>query len=316
MKNLIRILVSLTIAFSGMLAVGQTYHPLPTESAYWTVYEFDEFQYVYDDKVYTVEGDTLINGFEYTKVFQLNDYPTIYDTLKILHCFMRQDIEAKKIWFIRHYLGEDKEKLGYDLSVSVGDTVSLPAFDYGNIGDSIYVRFDCDETVILINGELKTRKQYSFVSTYSNVSNVQQYIEGISNVLSTFPNKYFQFDPFHQTFTMCMHLNGAYTWPVNTTPIDSSQCGFNLINIDERNVDVFNLYPNPAKNYLTIEIPDNMYVSELCLFDILGNSIDCSPISAEENQYVLNISHLPSGVYVIKLRSDTFTYYNKLIIYH
>lgn len=302
--------------FYGKLVFGQTYHPLPTQNAYWSVYEFDELQNVYDDKVYSVEGDTLINGLEYTKVFQLNDHPTIYDTVKILHCFMRQDIEAKKIWFIRHYLGEDNEKLGYDLSAAVGDTVSLPAFDYGNIGDSIYVRSDIDGTVILINGGFESRKQYSFVSTYSNANNVQQFVEGTCNVLSTFPNKYSPFDPFHQTFTMCMHRNGAFIWPANTTPIDSTRCGFNLVNIDKRSAEVFNLYPNPANNYVTIELPAIQDISDICLIDILGNYIECSQISSGADQYTLNLSHLPSGIYVIKLKSSSLTYYNKFIISH
>lgn len=305
------IIIYLTIMFYGKLVFGQTYHPLPTQNAYWSVYEFDELQNVYDDKVYSVEGDTLINGLEYTKVFQLNDHPTIYDTVKILHCFMRQDIEAKKIWFIRHYLGEDNEKLGYDLSAAVGDTVSLPAFDYGNIGDSIYVRFNCDETVTLNNGE--NRKQYCFASTYSVANNVQQFIEGICNVMSTFPNKYTPFDPFHQSSTPCVEIYNEYLWSLGA---EGHWCGFNLVDIQEVEKHTLFYYPNPANNYVTIELPAIQDKSDICLIDILGNYIECSQISSGADQYTLNLSHLPSGIYVIKLKSSSLTYYNKFIISH
>jgi len=212
---------------------SQTYYPLPTHNAYWTVYEWDENRLVYDDFVYTVDGDTLLNNLQYTKVYKLNDHPTIFDTIRTLHCFMRQDNVAKKIWFIRHYLGETTEKLGYDLSVNVGNTLYLPGFNYGIVGNSIYVRLECGD-VILNNGEI--RQLYCF----GGISHPIQYIEGITGYNNTFPNILSFWDPFHQTVSVCIEVVDYTIWP-NGVDTNVVACGFNLVGINYI-----------AKNYIII----------------------------------------------------------------
>lgn len=290
-------------------ANAQTYYPLPTQNAYWTVYEWDELNDVYDDKVYSVDGDTLINGMQYTKVYKLNDYPTIYDTIRTLHCFMRQDNVAKRIWFIRHYLGETIEKLGYDLLVAIGDTVNMPAFDYGNAGDSLYIRFD-DGLVVLNNGEFRT--EYNFSSIVS--STPQQFIEGITNVLSTFPNKLNYWDPFHQTFSVCVEIENNTIW---TNGVDTNQagCGFNLVHIKDPVYNQINIYPNPTNNYSVLELPKILDNIELTIIDLLGKPV--FTLKTSTTDYInLDVSRLPSGIYYLQLKTIAYTFYNKLAINH
>jgi len=278
------------------------------------VYEWDELNYVYDDKVYSVEGDTLINGIDYTKIYKLNDFPTIYDTVRTLHCFMRQDNQAKKIWFIRHYLGETTEKLGYDLSVAIGDTVSLPAFDYTIAGDSLFKLQVIDPTFSqIIDGSY--RNYYSFTSIF-NSGHTINYIEGISNIDNTFPDKFFFWDAFHQSYTMCMHKNGSYVWPANTWPIDSTYCGFNLVNLKDIENNALNIYPNPANNYISIDIPANFKNGSFELTDLLGNHLRKISISNSSTQIQIDLSSYPSGIYIFVTRTPIYTYYNKLIINH
>jgi hypothetical protein len=292
--------------------VAQTYHPLPTQKAYWTVYEWDEINYVYDDKVYSVEGDTTVNGMLYTKVYKLDDYPTIYDTVRTLHCLMRQDNDAKKIWFIRNYLGETTEKLGYDLSVAIGDTVSLPAFDYGDFGDSLYFRVNLatSDTVQINDGSY--RKQYLFFPV-SNSSNLLQYIEGVTGVFSTFPNKLFYFDAFHQTFTVCIDNNNNFIWPEGQ---DTTKCGFNYVGVSELEEYKINCKPNPANNYSSVEFPSIPDQSILSLYNLFGNRLLEINLLAGSNQYIINLSLFPSGIYILELKTPNFTYKNKLIINH
>jgi hypothetical protein len=224
---------------------------------------------------------------------------------------MRQDNQVKKIWFIRHYLGETTEKLGYDLSVAIGDTVSLPAFDYGNIGDSIYVRIECEETAILNTGVY--RKQYCFASIYSVANNVQQFIEGVCNVMSTFPNKFFLFDPFHQNSTPCVKIDNLYIWSLGA---DEYWCGFNLVDIKEVDKNHFQYFPNPANNFTNINITSLSVNSSLSLYNLLGDKLDEIHLIPETNEYILNLSSFPSGIYLLELRTPTYITYNKLIINH
>jgi hypothetical protein len=85
------IIISFLIALLALpfLSCSQTYYPLPEENAYWTVVEFDYNTGQYNDVIYTVDGDTVINNLDYKIVYRLDDWPTIYDTISTLHCFMR-----------------------------------------------------------------------------------------------------------------------------------------------------------------------------------------------------------------------------------
>lgn len=109
---------------------AQQYHPFPEDNAFWTVLEYTQNYPTRETYIYTFNGDTTINNLSYKKVFQLNDKLDGQDTIWKLHVFMRQEVDNKKIFFIRHYLGETIEKLGYDFNPEIGDTISLPAFAY------------------------------------------------------------------------------------------------------------------------------------------------------------------------------------------
>lgn len=314
MKTKLYLLLILISLLTIIRAPAQTYHPLPTQNAYWTVYEWDENRLVYDDLVYTVDGDTLVNSLTYTKVYRLTDHPTIYDTIRNLHCLMRQDVAAKKIWFIRSYLGETIEKLGYDLSVNVGDTVSLPAFKYAWDVDSLYVLMAKDiNSVGLLNGTFRT--YYAFVLA-SDGGHLLGYIEGIGCFGNAFPDRYYYWDPFHQSFTMCMHENGNYLWPANTFPVDTTHCGFNLVGTNNLTENIIKLYPNPANNYCVLELPKTTYNAEVSVLDLLGKPILwLKPISSSE--FVnLDVSKIPSGIYLLTLKTPNQTFTNKLIIQH
>jgi len=291
---------------------SQTYYPLPTQNAYWTVYEWDENRLVYDDIVYTVDGDTLLNNLQYTKVYKLNDYPTVFDTIRTLHCFMRQDNEAKKIWFIRHYLGETTEKLGYDLSVAIGDTVSLPAFDYGNAGDSIYIRNENPSgDSVKINDGTYRREYFLHPANYGD--NIIQFIEGVTNYTTTFPNKLYLFDPFHQSYTQCVEIYNNFIWPFS---LDSAGCGFNLVGINCTEKWAINIYPNPANNYVNVDLPASFKLISCELFDLFGNQIKKINFQISSSLIHFDLSTYSPGVYIIVTKSLTNTYYKKLIINH
>ncbi len=312
MKNLLLksrgiLLLLCCIIFTTIKLSAQTYFPLPTQNAYWTVYEWDENRLVYDDIVYTVDGDTLLNNLQYTKVYKLNDHPTIFDTIRTLHCFMRQDNEAKKIWFIRHYLGETTEKLGYDLSVNIGDTVSLPAFDYGNVGDSIYIRFECGY-VTLNNGE--TRQQYCFGGSTHPI----QFIEGVTGYNNTFPDRYSFWDPFHQTVSVCVEVEDYTIW---TNGVDTNEvaCGFKLVSITNPIYSQVEIFPNPANNYCLLDLPLIINDTEVTLIDVLGKPVYNIHVGATK-QINIDLTRIPAGIYLIRVKITTHTFYNKLIVQH
>ncbi len=289
---------------------AQSYHPLPEENVWWTVLEFDYLNWQYNDVIYTVDGDTVINNLNYKIVYRLDDYPTIYDTISTLHCFMRQSVEEKKIWFIRNYLGETQEKLGYDLSAKLGDTVSLPAFQYSKFDDSLFYLAIIDSVDMSFIGELNEfRKYYVFFSLEDGSNMSLEYIEGIKDYRSTFPN----FDAFHQSITECVQANGTYYYGYE--PYDKN-CGFLAVGIDntefQKEVKVF---PNPAKDMLTVQLPEAFKQAELLtIYNTLGEIVMQKDISSSGCSFALDVSNLNTGLYFLNINSRTNNISTKLIV--
>lgn len=312
MKNLIYTLPLFFLI--PIISHAQTYYPLPEENAYWTVIEFDN-NGDYNDIIYKVEGDTIINNTNYKKVYRLDDYPTIYDTITTLHCFMRQNTDEKKIWFIRHYLGESTEKLGYDLSIEVGDTVSLPAFNFGNQVDSLFYLVDIyDIDISYLEGNMAgLRRVHVFGPVNSNCNPPINYCEGISQFGSTFPNLYNGWDPFHQPFTTCLNQDTSYI-----VLSYESECGFlavsnNLVNFNYR----LKLFPNPIINQLIIEFSSLITLnSSIIVYNFYGEVIYENPVSYSESQLFIDTSKWPSGMYVLQFLSNGYPITSSKIIKH
>lgn len=301
----------LLLSFTGK---AQSYYPLPEENAYWTVVEFDYNTWQFNDVIYTMDGDTVINDLNYKVIYRLDDYPTIYDTISTLHCFMRQNVAEKKIWFIRHYLGETVEKLGYDLSVEVGDTVCLPAYDYLNTGDSIYTLINLDSIDMELWGETTgIRKRYGFVS----ISNSQfiDYTEGVLESNSTFPNldSYHGFDPFYQSLTICLLVNNSY-WVASQPYYDN--CGFVVLDSNEYDFkDELKIFPNPAWDLITLQLPDtfNSY-GILTIYNNFGEPVLRREICGLSNSFTIDVSNFINGIYFLSINSNSSSISTKLIV--
>jgi aminopeptidase N len=68
-----------------------------------------------------------------------------------------------------------------------------------------------------------------------------------------------------------------------------------------------NVYPNPALDFMTIEMPENVSIEKVSFHNNLGQK------SLESNQNKINISGLASGIYVVNLETSKGTYHKKII---
>lgn len=75
-----------------------------------------------------------------------------------------------------------------------------------------------------------------------------------------------------------------------------------LLNINVVNPSVidFRLYPNPANNTLNINNLNNVKTIEI--YSIVGNLIRTIDVSSNSGQYAINISNIPSGLYILKAK--------------
>lgn len=64
--------------------------------------------------------------------------------------------------------------------------------------------------------------------------------------------------------------------------------------------DVITIYPNPAKNKITVSSPVSF--NALCLFDLNGKLIWQKKNAAAQNNIEIDLGKIPAGVYVLKVR--------------
>lgn len=84
------------------------------------------------------------------------------------------------------------------------------------------------------------------------------------------------------------------------------------LSVSEYDFNGFNMYPNPAKDVLTIKL-NNISSANLSIYDIQGKLIKERTISNEQN-LELSVSDLQSGMYFVKLNTATKEMVKKLII--
>ncbi|MDD2594048.1 MAG: T9SS type A sorting domain-containing protein, partial [Bacteroidales bacterium] len=129
--------------------------------------------------------------------------------------------------------------------------------------------------------------------------------------------------------TSCDNLNGSdyygkfsYHWasngstndkklqpwldPLNQNPMELNGRDFCVVNIDDYEIlkNSVNIYPNPARDYININInnPDIKFFT-IYIYDILGNLIFQSDINYNDT-YKYDVSYLEKGTYIIKITTD------------
>ena len=83
------------------------------------------------------------------------------------------------------------------------------------------------------------------------------------------------------------------------------------LNIDKKNDEIINIYPNPTKNQVTIET-NNKKINKISIYNSFGQSI--KTFFPNNNKIQLKTIDMSPGYYIIKITSDNKEYYKKLII--
>lgn len=75
--------------------------------------------------------------------------------------------------------------------------------------------------------------------------------------------------------------------------------------------DTFSIYPNPATNFVKVKMPKNSSDVTVTIFNVLGKKVDLQEVNSISNE--IKISHLNSGVYLLKFDTGNFTQTLKLV---
>lgn len=104
---------------------------------------------------------------------------------------------------------------------------------------------------------------------------------------------------------------------IDTVKKNNYKCDLNnqpvAIRTPEKNID-FKIYPNPTKDWLTIELPelsgkDNISIT---LFNLSGLRLE--RIETIKNKVLLNIQHKTPGMYLLEITTNSFSVVRKIIV--
>ncbi len=89
--------------------------------------------------------------------------------------------------------------------------------------------------------------------------------------------------------------------------------GLSTSDFDQYILNNISIYPIPSSGDLTINFPENIDIKNIVISDLSGREIFSQKIITVKNDYKMNISNLPLGLYSISFKSDENIWTKKII---
>ena len=207
----------------------------------------------------------------------------------------------------------------YNFGSSVGDTwIVSTTNEYGFCNDTSSV--EVTETgTMLING-ISLRYINLRPTPNSLVGLKGKYVErigcistGIDDLQTLFPSEY-QCDsfPYEEEFPLYQfRCFEDQSFPLYNVANDDCEALFEHVGIQQTDNIVFNCYPNPTEGMVKINTTFTDHYT-LELYTVLGTRLQ--KFETTQNFSTIDISHLPNGVYFLKVRiSDSERFVKKII---
>lgn len=238
----------------------------------------------YTNYVNWCSGDTIIDGVLYSKIMGTTDgnNPRLFTLLRE---------EEGKVW--NKELNIQTEVLLYDFSANVGDTLRIGNFDEELVLDSISIE--------QIGGV--DRKKFWFGLEYDFLGEpyaVETWIEGIGSSFGLLCSGYWGITGGYYC-ALCFHQNGDLVWQ------NPEYDACTVTAVEETKDSEIVLYPNPAKEKVTIEGTEAAKVE---VFNALGQLVN-----TVQGRNEIIFGGLPKGIYSLHITATNGKIYNtKLVI--
>lgn len=285
MRPLIFALLSL---FTVCLVAQSTYRPTAEEGANWIVVDSETHHYPYSTFVRSIQGDTILDGITYRKLYQrvidfleVQDGPELappYELLpgKELIALLRDDVDARKVYgrttdFNIENSEMSVDTLFHDFSVEAGNF----ATGYFFVFDSVEVQ---ETGQAFYYDEMRRYQVISFVRFYEGVGSAMGPTSGNSFI----------------------HLNCCDWRLVDYCLGDFTDCNIisSVVTLPG-NVEV-SVLPNPFTDFIHLELPNGAPANHIdaTLRDLNGRVFRTAKLTANLNWSVADI---PAGVYLVTL---------------
>lgn len=295
-KSLKLLLIALVV-YGNLFSQSNVYKPFPQTYGSWNVsgqhYVGSPPTSMYlTYQKYEVLGDTIIGLYTYKKVtVSTSMYNPFSFGPKIFAFGYRNDVIAKKVYYLDVTGGINKDTLWYDFNLNVGDSLK-ETYSYSHLGliNSNQRRIVNSIDSVLICGTYY--KQFNFGCSI-NGGFETSLIEGVG---------------FKDKFDVTGY-NGACPFePQAVYSTSFSTCDINSV-ADLSSNEFIKISPNPVNDELLINTSLN--TKDFVVIDNLGRVILSGSLF---NKQVINTSNLADGLYTIKLSDKMGNIYQSKFI--
>lgn len=283
--------------------------PTAADNAIWTIYVYGKEAGCWNYDLFT-NGDTVINNHEYvvlgkrgenlpwyslgigsgycTHGIGSNGLPAWNSIQRKAYAYREDSTHKVYRRTLFGWSGDTTEVLLFDFALQVGD--SLKGYFY----DNMFAPWGYDPTVATIDSifiENNWRRKINFKG-YNGEAGCFYFIEGIGS-------NYGFIDwtdcPFFESSVelVCHTVNDSIIYPTNTFGCSN----FSYITDNkELFIDAGNsfIYPNPASDYLRIDMPGNTKPTVISIYNLTGQLISKKNIVSS----TIPITELDNGMYV------------------
>lgn len=268
------------------------------ENSAWHIHPDDPYPFI-KTTWYKTGTDTIIENKEYKTLLISQD--SLQSNWRKYGAIREEDLKV-------YYHNYSEEILLYDFDVNIKDTIEL-------VNNHVLFNYVLD-SVGIYQTENSDLKIYYFIifTTYDPEAKVKDtWIEGIGSLFGLLRENCFFTTPCDDSFQLlCLHENNLLIY---SNP-DFEDCYYQAIylssNFSEM-VKTVEIFPNPAKNQLTISNPSDIQIKKIELIDFSGRIVQRWK-AQELGKNTLNIQQIPHGIYLIKATTEAGITTEKFVI--
>lgn len=295
MKKFYFLLFSILFAF---LLKAQSYIPFPTNHSQWnnvsTWYDGGQWgTYTSSNYQYIMDGDTIINNYEYKKMYAAYD-----EEISEYIGALREDTE-KNIYF---FPGTQ----GFNYVNFPSDSAEYLLYSFNNLEVGTVLSINNHNITVaeidsILLGETYQKRYY-----LTNTAMFTEYwIEGIGSDQELFSAYSSEFE--WELFTLCFKPDSLNTFYINS-PDGQDWCIFN-VGTNDLNIYDFNLYPNPSTDIINIAglLEGNL---KYLITSVTGRTLQEGIVT---KNLQISIANLEPGLYMLNIITDNKTHFSKFI---
>jgi len=295
-----------TCILTLMTVHGQTnvYHPFPTSNAFWQYRHWNSLNAsIHNETRYGLNGDTIISGNSYKKVYSLFD-STLTSPYSTYYAAIRE--QNKKVYTV---IGNLPEHLLYDFNLLAGDTIH---YDYSLATGSstTFSRVVTNiDSILLLDG--KYRKRFAFNPVGFN-SIEDTVVEGIGSIMWVG-----LFNPLVNAWCTCGDGYEVTCFKQNDTAFylnnplcDHCFCTFLTTLNDFEKQGITKIFPNPTNGKFTIET-NTAEKQSVQVLDLNGRFVLSQKINGTTS---IDAGNLNEGVYNVIIKTGYSITNKKLVI--